>query len=66
MEKLLLKADEVAEALGISRTKAYRLIAEGVLPSVRVGEQRRVPADELQRWLRGVTHEVAPDDTAVA
>lgn len=51
MEKLLLKASEVAEALGISRSKAYRLISQGELPHVKVGGQVRVPAEDLRRWL---------------
>ncbi len=51
MEKLLLKACDVAEALGISRSKVYRLMASGDLPTVRVGGQARVPAEGLKRWV---------------
>jgi excisionase family DNA binding protein len=37
--------------LSISRTKAYELIAAGVLPSVRVGASVRVPAAQLRAWI---------------
>ncbi len=51
MEKLLLKPLEVAEALGISRSRVYLLLREGGLPSVQVGHTTRVPADALRRWV---------------
>lgn len=35
MDKLLLRVHEAAEALGISRAKAYELLAGGILPSVK-------------------------------
>ncbi len=52
MERLLLRPSEVAEALGVSRTKAYELIARGELPSVRVGHSLRVSADDLAAWIQ--------------
>lgn len=33
----LLKAEDIAELLSISRTAAYRLLRDGALPSVRFG-----------------------------
>jgi excisionase family DNA binding protein len=51
MDKWLLRPAEAAELLSISRTKAYELIAAGVLPSVRVGGSVRVPALQLQAWI---------------
>ena len=50
-EKLLLKAVEVAEVLGIGRSKAYELIASGALPSIKIGASVRVPADALRGWV---------------
>ena len=32
-----------AKFLGVSRSFVYRLISEGVLPSVKLGKSRRVP-----------------------
>jgi len=43
----LLDALEVAELLGIGRTKTYELIARGELPVLRVGRCVRVPRSGL-------------------
>jgi excisionase family DNA binding protein len=51
MDKFLLRPSEAAELLSISRSKAYELIAAGVLPSVRIGSSVRVPAARLQAWI---------------
>jgi len=42
---------EVAESLGLSRSKVYALIAAQEIPSVRVGGRTLVPADGLRRWI---------------
>jgi excisionase family DNA binding protein len=41
---------EAAEAMSISRSKAYELIAEGKIPSVRIGRCVRVPVQEFRTW----------------
>lgn len=51
MEKLLLRPEEVAEALSVGRTKVYELMGSGDLRSVRVGGSRRVPADALNDFI---------------
>jgi excisionase family DNA binding protein len=52
MDKLLLRASEVAELIGLGRSATYALIASGSIPSVRLGKGAvRVPADALRRWL---------------
>jgi excisionase family DNA binding protein len=53
IEPLLLRGDEVARSLGISRALAYRWMAGGVLPVVRLQGSRaiRVPRDALLRWI---------------
>jgi excisionase family DNA binding protein len=59
-ERLLLRPEEVATALGCGRAKVYRLIATGVLPALRVGAVQRVPLDALKEWIaREVTRETA-------
>jgi excisionase family DNA binding protein len=55
VERLLLRPAEAAEALGVSRSRAYELIAAGELPSVRVGGSVRVPVAELRRWIAART-----------
>ena len=54
MDKLLLTAEEVAEALGIGRTKVYELMASRQLDSVKIGNLRRVPAAALQAFIEGL------------
>ena len=51
-ENWLLRADEVAEALGIGRTKTNEMLASGELPVVRIGRAVRVPRDLLEAWVR--------------
>ena len=39
----LERISEAAAFLGMSRSHVYRLIRDGVLPSVKIGKSRRVP-----------------------
>jgi excisionase family DNA binding protein len=39
----LERVSETARFLGVSRSHVYRLIREGILPSVKLGKSRRVP-----------------------
>ena len=50
-DRLMLRVVEAAEALGVSRAKAYELIAAGEIPSVRIGGCVRVPLDALRAWI---------------
>jgi excisionase family DNA binding protein len=47
MERLLLTAQEAAQALGVSRTKVYDLMRSGRLRSVKIGGSRRIPVGAL-------------------
>ena len=62
-ERLLLRVHEAAHTLGVSRAKAYELIADRIIPSIRVGRSIRVPAKALQQWIdrQLIDH---PSDTA--
>ena len=51
MDRWALRPAEVGEALGVSRSKAYELIANKTIPSIRIGSSVRVPADALREWL---------------
>ena len=51
MDRLLLRPQEAAEMLGVSRAKLYELLADGTLPKVRLGGSVRVPALALRRWV---------------
>jgi excisionase family DNA binding protein len=46
-----LKVPEVAKMLQIARSRAYELVGEGEIPSVRIGRSVRVNRRELEKWL---------------
>ena len=50
-ERLMLRPTEAADAIGVSRSKAYELIAAGAIPSVKVGGCVRVPVEALRTWI---------------
>ena len=47
----LLKADEVAELLSVSRSYVYKLMREGMIPSVPIGRAVRVRARDLMEFI---------------
>jgi excisionase family DNA binding protein len=51
MDKLMLRPAEAADAIGVSRSKTYELIAAGEIPSVKVGGCVRVPLEALRQWI---------------
>ena len=51
-QQLLLRPDEVAQSLGIGRSRVYELISSQLLPSIRIGRSVRVPADKLRDWVQ--------------
>ena len=50
-DRMLYRPAEAADAIGVSRARAYELIAEGVIPSIRIGSSIRVPVDALRTWV---------------
>lgn len=48
---LLLRVGDAARLLAIGRSKAYRLVGDGTLPAIRVGESIRIPRDALLQWI---------------
>lgn len=49
---LLLRVEQVAARLNLSRAKVYRLIADGSIPSVLIGGSRRVTQGQLLTFVR--------------
>ena len=47
-----LTVPELAALLRISRNLAYELVAQGELPSFRLGSRIRIPRDRLSNWLK--------------
>jgi excisionase family DNA binding protein len=54
-EPLLLRIDDVARQLQISRSMAYLLVQRRQLPAIRLGRSVRVPQDALVNWVRQET-----------
>lgn len=49
--RLLLRAEEGAESIGVSRAKFYQLLSSGEIRSIRIGRSRRIPISALQDWI---------------
>ena len=49
--RLLVRPEEGAEILGLPRTRIYALMAAGQLRSVKVGRSRRIPMQEIERFV---------------
>ncbi|GLY39609.1 hypothetical protein Amsp01_056330 [Amycolatopsis sp. NBRC 101858] len=47
----MLTVEQAADRLAVSRTTMFALIKDGVVPSVLIGRNRRVPADELAAYV---------------
>lgn len=50
-ERRFLTVLELSQYLRVSRRKAYELVANGEVPSIRVGNALRIPRAELDRRL---------------
>jgi len=46
--RVLLRPEEVAEALGVGRTSVYELLRSGELRSVKIGKSRRIPTEAVR------------------
>lgn len=51
MNKLLYRVPEVAEMLGLGKTKTYSLVGRGVIRSVRIDAAVRVPGSAIQEFV---------------
>jgi excisionase family DNA binding protein len=54
-ERLLLRPEEVADALAVGRTAVFELIRTGELRSVKIGKSRRIPADAVVDYIAGLS-----------
>jgi len=48
----MLKPSDLAPRLGVTTGRVYQLIAEGIIPSVRIGRAIRIPREAWDEWLR--------------
>ena len=54
---LTLSLPQTAAVLGISRSAAYTMAAEGALPVLQIGARKVVPKEALIAWIRSNTRE---------
>lgn len=59
MDKLLLRPEEAAAALGIARTKVWALLASGEIESLKVGRRRLIPANAVSTFVERLRQENA-------
>ena len=55
VERLTMTVEEVGEALGVSRPKAYELASRADFPVINVGKRKVVPIDAFRRWMDAQT-----------
>lgn len=61
MEPVLIPIwPDAGEAIGVGRTVMFRLIAEGEIPSVRVGRRRLIPVAGLRAFAEKLIAEQVP------
>ena len=51
VEPLLVRVEEAARMLSLSRSTIYEMMDAGELPSVRRGTARRIPVAALRAWV---------------
>lgn len=51
MTRLLLTVPEAAQALAISRSKLYELLATDAVASIRIDGARRIPLSALEEYI---------------
>ena len=52
---IVLNADQLAQALGISRANAYQLMHSKGFPTLRIGKRMLVPKEKFLEWLNSNT-----------
>lgn len=65
IERAVYTVPEVAVLLGVSRSTAYELVHQGVVPAERLGRRLVVPKSRFHAWLDTLgEHRPAPDGRA--
>jgi excisionase family DNA binding protein len=61
-ERLLVRPEEAAAALSVSRAQIYQWLASGALPSIKLGASRRIEVAELRQYIdRARTADIGGD-----
>jgi len=61
IEKLLLRPEEAAQALGVGRSTIYEAIRTGSLESVKLGRCRRVPIEAVRIYVEQLRKEAGDE-----
>lgn len=48
----LVTAEKVAQILGISRSKAYAMMRQREIPTIRIGKSVRVVVEDLESYIQ--------------
>jgi excisionase family DNA binding protein len=51
IEPLAYGPPDAAKVLGISRARVYELIADGTIPSLKIGQRRLIRRETIERFL---------------
>ncbi len=51
INKLTYTVEEMGEAIGVSRVKAYELANSKDFPKIRLGKRIVIPIESLNKWL---------------
>lgn len=60
--RLLLRVEEAAEALGVSRTTLYELLKVGHIHAIHIGRSVRVPVASLEEYVALLRRGASLDD----
>jgi len=56
---IFISSDEVAQILGVSRYRVYKLMSMGIVPFVRPwGMRRKILRKDFEEWLRSINHDL--------
>lgn len=64
VERELLTVEQAGELLNVGRTTVFRLLNEGALPRLRIGNLVRIPTDEVRSYIARQLE--ASDDASAA
>lgn len=63
---LLLRPVEAGDVLGFRRATVYKLIADGVIPSIKIAGEIRIPYEGLRDWILREVDKQKPTTTETA
>ena len=50
-KKVTMSVEDMAIYLGIGRSKAYKLVQDGIVPAFRIGRRILIPIKMLDEWI---------------